>query len=563
MLNICLSGFDSKEKTTLSTFIEELSDIGFKQSQGMTFQVNVLVCNSAFQSDKYKVAKRLDVDVVNKEWIYNCYNQRQKIDTKKYLLKPFRNIKLALLGFMKSELDKLKEFIVKNEGVVESDINQSDLVVFKKGSQFEFELKNCTKCLVDSDWIMQCYERAEFVPTQYFQYNQQKLNARELLENLQGSGVLEALKKVQLSEYCYLTNCVIYIAVKDDNLKRIISQLISAGDGFYVNTLLPIVTHVIYLQGCSEEVNQQIYQVIHPMWLCECFRLRRRLREDEYQIRIKSSFEQTAVNSFAASQEEIQRDQFVFGKIPDSRAFGEENNNTSKFGLKSQSFSNNNSNMLAFNRFSGNTAKKTKLFEQCQIFVFDHPTLDKAVLSLLNDNGALVERLTYPMKVKVSNLKISKSKAVLIFLLPDHEQCKETIQIIEKDCKVQSIKYYSYRWVNYCLEKNLLELQVVNKKLYHLQPTNQQTPTQFLKNKLIYVTTKDINQKVVFKELAKIVTGKFPEYKLSELDYYVSDKQGKKFKQILDINRGGRLMNQIEIKDIDWLLQQYIKQQNQ
>lgn len=30
MLNICLTGFDSKEKTTLSKFIEELGDIGFK-----------------------------------------------------------------------------------------------------------------------------------------------------------------------------------------------------------------------------------------------------------------------------------------------------------------------------------------------------------------------------------------------------------------------------------------------------------------------------------------------------------------------------------------------------
>lgn len=30
MLNICLTGFDSKEKTTLAKFIEELGDIGFK-----------------------------------------------------------------------------------------------------------------------------------------------------------------------------------------------------------------------------------------------------------------------------------------------------------------------------------------------------------------------------------------------------------------------------------------------------------------------------------------------------------------------------------------------------
>lgn len=29
MLNICLTGFDSKEKTTLIKFIEELADIGF------------------------------------------------------------------------------------------------------------------------------------------------------------------------------------------------------------------------------------------------------------------------------------------------------------------------------------------------------------------------------------------------------------------------------------------------------------------------------------------------------------------------------------------------------
>lgn len=47
MINICLSGFESREKTTLIQFIEEMGDLGFKIQPGITFSVNVLVCNSS------------------------------------------------------------------------------------------------------------------------------------------------------------------------------------------------------------------------------------------------------------------------------------------------------------------------------------------------------------------------------------------------------------------------------------------------------------------------------------------------------------------------------------
>lgn len=50
-------------------------------------------------------------------------------------------------------------------------MKEAEIVVFKKGTSYEFELRNVNKCIVDSDWIMQCYEKKHFVPTQYFEYN--------------------------------------------------------------------------------------------------------------------------------------------------------------------------------------------------------------------------------------------------------------------------------------------------------------------------------------------------------------------------------------------------------
>lgn len=57
-----------------------------------------------------------------------------KVDFKSYKFKPFRNVKLALFGFTQIELEKLTDFIIKNDGVIETEINNVDIVIFKKGT---------------------------------------------------------------------------------------------------------------------------------------------------------------------------------------------------------------------------------------------------------------------------------------------------------------------------------------------------------------------------------------------------------------------------------------------
>ena len=70
----------------------------------------------------------------------NSFNQGKLLDRKNFLLKYFKGVSLALLGFSDHEYEKLHKHIVDNEGVCDNLItNNSDIIVIRKGSPLEFD----------------------------------------------------------------------------------------------------------------------------------------------------------------------------------------------------------------------------------------------------------------------------------------------------------------------------------------------------------------------------------------------------------------------------------------
>lgn len=218
-------------------------------------------------------------------------------------------------------------------------------MVFKKNTQYEFDSKLKALpnvILVDSDWLYQCHLRQQFVPTTYYQYNQPKVDHDELLPRLKNSKVSEALNKPECMSYRYLQGLVFYVAIKDDQLTRVLHQLVSIGDGLFVTMQLPIVTHIVYLYGSSESIQNLSAKIVHPMWLFDCLYFRKRVNEQDYQVKMNVSSQQTSLlNSFKNSQEDFEknRDSFLLGKVPATKPFIEEPvAQTNHFGLRSSSF---------------------------------------------------------------------------------------------------------------------------------------------------------------------------------------------------------------------------------
>lgn len=59
------------------------------------------------------------------------------------------------MGFPENEYEKAHSFIIDNEGVCNAQIVKStDIIVIKKGSAIEFELKDTIVATVDSDWLI-------------------------------------------------------------------------------------------------------------------------------------------------------------------------------------------------------------------------------------------------------------------------------------------------------------------------------------------------------------------------------------------------------------------------
>lgn len=82
----------------------------------------------------------MNIDVVSQQWILHSFNEEKILDRKKYLLKYFKGVRLALLGFQDQEYEKLHKHIVDNQGECDNLItNETDIIVIKKGSPLEFE----------------------------------------------------------------------------------------------------------------------------------------------------------------------------------------------------------------------------------------------------------------------------------------------------------------------------------------------------------------------------------------------------------------------------------------
>ncbi|KAM3147796.1 hypothetical protein pb186bvf_000124 [Paramecium bursaria] len=568
-MKLCLSGFEGEERVNLKHFAQKLGlviDVG-----GLTFTTDALICKSVKQ-DKYKIAKILNIDIVSQQWILNSFNQEKLLDRKNFLLKYFKGVSLALLGFQDNEYEKLHKHIVDNEGVCDNLITKyTDIIVIRKGSPLEFDpqIRDAKLPTVDSNWIAQCIKRQCFVSYQFYDYHQPPVSKKDLMDKFQYIKIAETLDK-QLDEYTYFRGLIIYIAVKDEQIAKILQSLVVAGDGLYLSTFLPNITHIVYVPGLShkQQPNLGVSQVVHAQWLADCFQFRRRVNEVDYQVRNKD-FQEEQKYSIKQEEFEVKRDKYILGTtspIPRNKSNQQQQTEQKKgnqFGLKaanSVSFCNDIfeqakpkiQESLIINKFS---SKKSNLFISCYFFVFYYDRIDQSFLDNITYHGGAFEK--HQLNNKPRQFKLNRERPNIIFLMPDCNKTNEAIIQFQKDNQLREAHYFSHRWISYCVIRNILELGVIKKLLYHLMPINQVTPNLQLKNKLYCISVKEENRKVVLQGIAEALTGVPPRYSLAEMDVFVTDHDCKKIKEIEDINQQARFENQIEIQSPDRILQIY------
>lgn len=111
---------------------------------------------------------------------------------------------------------------------------------------------------------------------------------------------------------------------------------------------------------------------------------------------------------------------------------------------------------------------------------------------------------------------------MVVIILPDS---KETPLIIKSLEGLKHKRVFSSRWVYYCIEKHTLEVNILEKKLLTLQPVKYETPIKELISKEIYISVKNVDDKVLFREIVKILTGKNPiKFDPQTVSVLVTDK---------------------------------------
>jgi hypothetical protein len=120
---------------------------------------------------------------------------------------------------------------------------------------------------------------------------------------------------------------------------------------------------------------------------------------------------------------------------------------------------------LSFNQFSMPSEGKSNLFAGLQFYIYDHPRIPRSIKGLIMLHQGKAEFFS-------KNLPPTQNKTKLktIILLPDSP---ETPSISKR---LGQTIILSARWVTYCIEKRMVELDVVEKKLLTLQPLKYETP---------------------------------------------------------------------------------------
>ncbi|KRX00328.1 BRCT domain [Pseudocohnilembus persalinus] len=549
-INVCISGFGSEKSTY---FQQILKNFECKFQSDFTLNVNIIVAYSPISS-------KVRIPVVNENWLYESQANGQLLTQQydDYKLKIFENVKLGVLGFDSYEVQEIEELVEFYGGLAFSDQDQIikynlDIIQNKKNKEDLIQLvliKEEQKwiCLqqvdemnlfaVNESWLYECINNQQFIWPRHFIINNQENNNN--LNNKQQSQQVQQQQQQQLSKVNqkivqeqplislqkiqqqiinssgqskkqnYFQNCIFKIYCTQAEQKTILQLIISNADGFFIDILVPNLTHVIVHDNFSHSEKLKLMQIsqnikiVNSSWINNCYMCQKKINESEYPINsnyyqqqknqnqgfsfsqnnksigfgggysnsnIKTNFDIQLMNSNA----QFSRNLDVLNQSNSQQDYKQKDNYFRQSSKNQDSLQKKNGfkSMNLSRQFSTDFSQRAQgVFKDVLFYINkmkDKDNKENIRGKIQGNGGIVIERFNEKYKNKNH-----------IFVLEDSDQNPSIISQFRKHMKtyqgLNQVHFMSTRWVDYCLEKKQVIFDILDKKLNHLFAINFQTP---------------------------------------------------------------------------------------
>ena len=181
-----------------------------------------------------KEANKQNVKVVGINFVEALAKTGKFDNLESYLIPPFLNIAVSLVGFLETEHNLFAELICKKGGNIVKNANTADVIVCEELMDSE-ELEKVTTVngakVVTSKWIEQCLENGVYVDEADFSYDRNKLV--NLLDNL------------QVNNCKLFQSLVFFVDCSSLSIFSALLKIISASGGFIVRKPVPSVNYIV------------------------------------------------------------------------------------------------------------------------------------------------------------------------------------------------------------------------------------------------------------------------------------------------------------------------------
>ncbi|KAL4468783.1 hypothetical protein ABPG74_005286 [Tetrahymena malaccensis] len=569
---ICLSGFSKQLQEYNKNAIKNLNGEFYDNFQP---GIDVLIATKAL-SGKTKLCYDSGIPILNTKWLTDSITEKFFIeDIKKYLLKPFEGCTLNILGFSQDEYQVIKQSVMENGGDCINDLNYAqksadqqlpkiDMTVINSKNNSSSYLNIIKTPAVDEKWIYQCINRQVFVFPKHYIINKLDLNFNLCQEEYINKKMKESESSYKDSNY--FQNCTFYIHTQnlDQQKLKIIRNLINYGGGFYINQLLPCITHIVtpyYTKKDLVDFNQfgNSLFLVHPEFLLESSFICKKLNELDYQPQIVHSQENSQQ---ILSQDKVKNDTNGYNSqqeyvIQTINAIAYKNRvSINNHMLNSQTSNGNLSRMSSFNGnpFQGINQQQIALanipeYEEVSEKIEQKPKklTFKQQKQLVSLKGNLfkncyfyLEMSQYKDKLKQYKTKIFENQGEILSFID--EKVKEIFYILDDkpqskfimEKQFQNASFYSYRWIDFCIEKKQIVRNYQDQQLFFLAPFPHSMPLQEFVGLSVYCSGYNPNEKLALKETIKIIGAKY-EFVPEKRCYLITDdKECKKYRYIQD-----------------------------
>lgn len=501
-MKVHITGFTPKEK---EEFTQKIQDLRLIVDENLTMKTNLLICDSIF-SQKYRMAKILDIKVVTKNWLIESHRLKTDQDFKIHEFGIFQNLKIHFFGFDIFKFETLNEITKKCNGVPIKDLTKAfsgeekiNFVVVKEGSQFEklYPLRQ-NVILVFLPWFYNCLKYERFIYPDSFLLPFCDLTPLKVNIKIQLKDLERLIEQTELNSEVFniLGKTIFYFLPFDSSgqtiqqsfqeEEAISSRLVVLLNGFVAHKKLKNVTHVVTNFIDEEEKdrlqkNGEVYFVNYT-YLKDCMLYKKRLLELDYPPKMTEN---------QASKNQL-------NNINDSK-----NSNTG-FGTRTT---------------RNNLERSSVTFKS---FLFEN------FLFYLSTNLKQRTKYNYLVFENSGSILIDLNRDAIgnrrLYYVLDDGFSMEEIQRMKHSLKDKTICFISPRWIDFCIEKKSIIKDVEAERHVNLLPFQFVTPFPDFERLDISLKGFEAIDKLILSDVIRIIGAKYQKFDLE------NDNQIKIFK---------------------------------